>query len=316
MPDPRRVDLNLIIVLNVLLTERSIARSAEVLGITPTAVSASLNRLRGVLDDALLVRSGRSFELTERAQAMRSDVAEAALEVDRTFSMRPTFEPLVSDRRFSIAASDYVLATMTSPIFSLLRQEAPGTSIEFTGLIDVDPVDLLRRDVVIAGGGRAVPGKRQELFSDDIVCLVRHDHPMLVDGALSNEALGQLPYVQVVFTDQIVLVADDSLAAAGIVPRVVLTTNGIMTLPFLIADTDMFGFVPARLAEIYAPSLGLIVAHTNLARARLIEDVYWHPSRHSDPALAWLLDVLRRAARIVEFGWSADRRSYPRMPST
>lgn len=302
----RGVDANLVVVLDAILSETTTDGAARAAGMSPSALGSALGRLRDRLDDPVLVRSGKTFELTDHVRSLQPLVAQAMLEIRRTFDLRPTFDPLTSDRRFSIAASDYALGTMASALLTLLRDEAPGVSIDFSPLGDVEPVDLLRRDVVIAGAGAAVPGKRQSLFSDGFVCLVRAGHPALVDGALDLDALATVPYLQVVLSDRIVTVPDDTLASAGVAPNVAMTTSGFLTVPFLLEGTDLYGIVPARLADAYAELLGLTVAQTPLPRATLVESVYWHPSKSADPALRWLIDILRRTAEIVEFGPEAS----------
>ena len=93
-----------------------------------------------------------------------------------------------------------------------------------------------------------------------------------------------------------------------------MTTSGFLTVPFFLEGTDMYAFVPSRLAEHYAEQLGLTVAQTQVPRATLIEAVYWHPSKSSDPAVQWFIGILRKAAELVEFGdeTSATRRALGR----
>ncbi|MBX3195672.1 MAG: LysR family transcriptional regulator [Microbacteriaceae bacterium] len=305
MSELRGIDVNLIVVLDALLRERSIARAGEVIELSPPAVSGALAKLRKLLDDPLLVRAGRVFELTPRARALEPIVRDAMHEIGRTFDLRPLFDPATSDRRFHIWASDYALATMTSELFRVLKEEAPGTSVEFGSLGAIGPVELLRTDVVVASNGRGIPGKRQSLFSDSFVCIVRADHPRLVKGALTLEDLAELPFAQVTFDAPVRAVSDDALAAAGISPRVAMAVPGFLAVPFMVAGTDMFGLVPARVAELYAASLGLTVATTPLPHSTLVEVVYWHPSKTNDPALRWLVGILRKTAERVEFAGDA-----------
>ena len=84
-------------------------------------------------------------------------------------------------------------------------------------------------------------------------------------------------------------------------PRAAMTVPGFLPMPFVIAGTDMYGFVPARVAERYAPDLGLVVAETPLSHRTLVEVAYWHPSKTDDPALRWLIGILRKTAERIEF---------------
>ncbi|MFT3797393.1 LysR family transcriptional regulator [Microbacterium sp.] len=308
MSDVRKLDLNLIVVLDALLSERNLTHAGERVGMTQPAVSSALSRLRELFDDPLLEREGRQFVLTPRATSLIPSVAECMASVQRTFDTLPGFSPAESTRTFLVSASDYVLAEITSPLLTVLGREAPHTRVEFVPLpIEdvVSPVDLLRRDIMIAGTGRGVPGKRASLFSDRFVCIVDAANPALRDGALCLDALRRLRHVRCVFGAHSSTHIDDMLSAADIVPRTALTVQGFMPVPFAIAGTEWVGWVPERTATRYADLLGLVIAETPIAPSVLVEAAHWHPSKSDDPALQWLVQQLRRAAELVEFGTDA-----------
>jgi LysR family nod box-dependent transcriptional activator len=303
--DIRKLDLNLVVVLEALLAERNLTRAGERVGMTQPAVSSALTRLRELYDDPLLEREGRGFVLTPRAESLIPVVAECMVEVQRTFDVLPDFDPATSTRTFLVSASDYVLSEITSPLLSLLAREAPLTSIEFDPLpveATVTPIDLLRRDLMIVGTGRGVPGKRASLFSDRFVCVVDQNNPALRDGELSLEALARLAHVRSVFGPQVSTHVDDMLSAADIAPRVALTVQGFLPVPFAIAGTPWVGWVPERTAMRYADSLGLVIAKTPIKPSVLVEAAHWHPSKSADPSLQWLVRQLRATAEVLEFG--------------
>lgn len=301
MDDLRGIDLNLLGVLDAILTERSLTHAAEALGTTQPTVSGAAAKLRRLLDDPLLVRTGRTSQLTPRAQALLPVVRAARAEIDRTLNLRPMFDPAASDRQFRLSASDYALSVMTGPLLTVLERTAPGVSVEFGPMNSIDPIDLLRDDVAIASSSRGVPGKRQALFSDSMVCIVRRGHPRLRDRVFGLDELATVPYVQVGFGDGIVMYADEELAAAGARPHVARIVPGFLSVPFTVAGSDLYGFVPARLAGLYAEQLDLTVARIPLKLPVLVECAFWHPSRNDDPALRWFLTVLRDVAERVEF---------------
>jgi DNA-binding transcriptional LysR family regulator len=303
--DIRKLDINLVVVLEALLAERNLTRAGERVGMTQPAVSSALTRLRELYHDPLLEREGRGFVLTPRAESLIPVVAECMVEVQRTFDVLPDFDPATSTRTFLVSASDYVLSEITSPLLSLLAREAPLTSIEFDPLpveATVTPVDLLRRDLMIVGTGRGVPGKRASLFSDRFVCVVDQNNPALRDGELSLEALARLAHVRSVFGPQVSTHVDDMLSAADIAPRVALTVQGFLPVPFAIASTPWVGWVPERTAMRYADSLGLVIAKTPIKPSVLVEAAHWHPSKSADPSLQWLVRQLRATAEVLEFG--------------
>lgn len=305
MTEIRKLDLNLIVVLDALLIEKNLTRAGERVGMTQPAVSGALSRLRELFDDQLLERDGRGFVLTARAQALIPDVAACMVEVQRTFDVLPGFDPVTSDRTFVVTASDYVLSEITRPLLNLLAQEAPSVRVEFTGLrMDemTTPEDLLRSDVTIAANGRGVPGKHAALFSDEFVCVVDAMNPRLHDGALTLEDLRTLRHVRSVFGRHASTPVDDMLAEAGVVPEVALTVREFMSLPFAITGTPWVGWLPERTARRYADELGLVIAKTSITASVLVEVAYWHPSKNEDPALRWLIQRLRYVAEVVEFG--------------
>lgn len=302
MTDLRRIDVNLIVVLDAILNEMNLTRAGEVVGMSQPAVSGALARLRQQYGDPLLVRKGRVFELTERAEELKPIVAEAMTEIQRTFDIMPTFDPHVSKRTFSIAASDYVLTQMTNRLLEVIESEAPGVNISFDILppdASVSPVDLLRRDVIISGDPR-IAGKRKSLFSDRFVCIADANNPRLRGGKLSLADLEELRMVRVTFGEEMTTHVDQLLSQAGVVPRIGITVRGFLPVPFAIADTTMIGFVPERLAQQYASSLGIVIAETPLPTAMLIEAVHWHPSKTQDPALQWLIEMLRKTAEAMD----------------
>lgn len=305
MTDLRRVDINLLVVLDAILAEKNLTRAGERIGMTQPAVSGALARLRQQFDDPILVRSGRGFELTARALELQPVARDAMVEIARTFELMPTFDPIESSRTFLISASDYLLSQLTSPFIGLLTTEAPGVKVNFDSLpvgAVVEPNDLLRRDIIISGTGRGVPGKRQALFSDRFVCIVDSANPRLREGMLSLADLSDLRHVHSSFGERVLTHVDDMLAAAGITPQIGVSVQGFLAVPFAVSGTTMVGHVPERLAHQYRDSLGLVIASTPVPPATLVEAAHWHPSKTGDPALRWLLALLRKAAEIVEFG--------------
>lgn len=304
MTDVRKLDLNLVVVLGALLTERNLTRAGERVGMTQPAVSAALTRLRELYNDQLLEREGRGFVLTPFARSLVPAVVECLNEVHRTFDVLPEFDPATSSRTFLVTASDYVLSEITRPLLSVLAEAAPHTRVEFDGLpveAMVSPVDLLRRDVMIVGTGRGVPGKRASLFSDRFVCVVDATNAAIIDGRLSLDALSRLHHVRSVFGPHASTHIDDMLSIAGIVPRVALTVQGFLPVPFAVAGTPWVGWVPERTALRTASALGLMIVETPIVPSVLVEAAHWHPSKSGDPALQWLLQQLRTAAELVEY---------------
>ena len=184
--DPARLsgfDLNLLVVFDVLLAERNVTRAAKRLGVTQSAVSNALARLREALDDLVLVRAANGMVPTPRALALQRDVRDALTRIGGAIGGGSSFEPRTARRTFVIAATDYVQFVLLGALIERIRGSAPGVVLQvatpskdfpWSGL-EAGSVDLLLT------GNRAGPVPRglhrRWLFRDHIVCVLRADHP-------------------------------------------------------------------------------------------------------------------------------------------
>lgn len=303
MTDLRKIDVNLIVVLDAILNEMNLTRAGDAIGMSQPAVSGALARLRTQFDDPLLVRNGKIFEPTQRALELRPVVSQAMVEIKRIFDILPTFDPAISTRTFYVSASDYALAQLSAPLIRMMKQEAPGTSVAFETLpreSAISPVDLLRRDVIIAATGMGIAGKHQSLFSDSFVCVVDKKNPRLRQGRLEASDLEELRHVKISFGENIVTPVDIALTNLGITPQLGIVVEGFLSVPYQVQGTTMVGFVPEKIAQQYAKKLGLVIAETPLQSEMLIESVHWHPSKSGDPALKWLIGMLRKASEEID----------------
>ena len=302
MTDLKRIDLNLLVVLDAVLNEMNLTRAGEIVGMSQPAVSGALARLRQQFDDELLERKGRKYQLTEVAKSLKPAVAEAMLEVRRTFELLPTFDPKTSTRIFYIGATDYFLAQITSPLLNLMKSEAPGVDIKFN-VLPHDPamaeIDLLRRDVLVASPQIGLPGKKQALFSDSFVVIARKGHPAVKKGKLTTEQLKNLPRVHLDLGSKHQV---DKLFAdfAFDEDTEVVSVTEISLVPLMVSDTDLIGIVQEKLALQLLDSMALQIVETDLPRTTFIESVHYHPTKSNDPAIAWLISMLRKAAEIID----------------
>lgn len=309
MTDLPRVDANLIVVLDAIMTERNLTRAGEAIGMAQSSVSGALARLRRLLDDEILVRSGRSYELTPRAAALQPLVTEAVRQLERTYSLSPAFDPMTSERTFLVSASDYAFGELTGPLLRMLSREAPGMAVEFDSLPTEEggvlESNLARRDVVIASTSRGIPGRRLSLFADRFICVADQANPRLVDGALTTEDLRAMRHVICSIGDNLTPSAD-MLDSIGVLPSVIAHTRSLLQVAALVSGTEAVGIVPERIALRYGPTMGLVAVKTQMQPMTMVEAAYWHPDRNDDPSLRWFLGLLRRAAEQVEFPEGID----------
>lgn len=302
----RAMDANLLVVLRVLLEERNLTRTGELLLMSRPAVSAALRKLRDHYGDELLVREGRSLALTDLAASLVGPVSEALGAAEDLLTDRRHFDPRTSHTQFSAAMSDYAMAILGGPLLRLFHERAPTCTLQIDFLRahpDEMERQLLRRDVLIGPLGFGLPGGRDPVFADDLVCVVAAANPDLVDGALSADSLRRMPRAAVVIQWQSTegtFGLDDTLDAVGVPEdNIVVQVDRLLALPHVVSGSRLCAFMPSWLARRHADALGLVIADTPLERIPVIEAVHWNPRRHDDPALLWLRQVLADASREV-----------------
>jgi LysR family nod box-dependent transcriptional activator len=303
--DLRRIDVNLIVVLDAILREKNLTHAGDAVGMSQPAVSGALARLRVQFDDPLMVRNGKIFEPTAKALELMPLVEEVMREIERIFDILPAFDPQTSTRTFYIEASDYLLAQITGPLIRLIKQDAPNVNISFDAMpaeLGTSQIDLLRRDMIISAANLGIAGKRKSLFSDTFVCIADANNPRIVDGSFTLIDLAELRHCSVSFGSDIMSLIDLQLLDLGIIPKSALRVRGFLPVPFAIAGSELIGFVPERVANRFMDQLGLVIVKTPVPNCNLIEAAFWHPSKSGDPGLTWLTEMLRKAAEIVEFG--------------
>ena len=310
----KNLDLNLLPHLQVILELRNITRAAERLQLSQPATSAAMSRLRRHFDDELLVRNGRIYELTPFAQSLVPLVDEAMLHIQRATRVRSGFDPATSEREFVIAASDYAAALIVGPLRGILREEAPGVSVDFvptakTG-IQGQMADYSKIDLLVGPTGYQMQGASKQVFRDSFVAIADAGNPLLQQPRLTLADLTAVPHAVGYFGEGISTPADKLFESRGFQRRVAAVVAGFLSLPLLVEGTDLVALVPRMLAARAQRGADIVVLEfSEDAEASLVEAMYWHPSQAEDPASVWLRSVVQRScARLHELFPAAAHR--------
>ena len=299
MADVGGVDLNLLVALGALLEDRNLTRAGVRIGLSQPAMSAALARLRKHFGDELLEREGRGYRLTELGDQLLPTVQEALRQMEATMDRSPEFDPVTADREFSIAASDYTVSILADPLLRRVKQAAPGIRLELHPIptdMSFSTHGIVKHDVVVGPVGYDFPGRRVELFRDRFVCVVDPANPRLKDGRLTLADVGELPHAVPTFGHGEPTPADRMLDDLGLHRHVQVTVVGWLTVPFVVAGTGLLAIVPERLARRVADTVKLAVVEPPFGDVALVECAFWHPKRSGDPAVRWLLSVIRDVA--------------------
>lgn len=294
----KKLDLNLLVALDALLTERSITRAGQRLSLTPSAMSSALARLRVHFKDELLVQVGRKMEPTPRAEGLHDAVRDVLLRIESTIDTHPQFNPAASDRTFSILMSDYTQMVLLPHLMALATQARCTARFQLLPQV-TDPQRALERsdaDLLIIPSGFASPEHPQEvLYEEDFVCVVWRD------GELGRGELTMERYLaagHVVMQPSVPI--GESFEASfvkryGVERRVAISTYGFAPLPVLVCGTGYVATVHVRLAQALTAAWPLELKTSPLPIDKMAQCVQWHKYRTHDPGLVWLRDLLRQA---------------------
>jgi DNA-binding transcriptional LysR family regulator len=291
-----RVDLNLLVPLQLLLEERSVTRAAIRMGLSQPAMSHALARCRKVLGDELLIRVGTALEPTVRGRSLLEPLRRILREVTRDVLARPEFDPTTSTRRFRVSATSSTALVVLPPLLTLLEREAPGVSIQLMPALDRgdDLIDMPEIDVVLLADRVPSALPRESLYTDRWVVVAAKDNPMTRDG-VTLETLATLPHIIFEITEGIHIQPYSALAGMGVWPKVRLRSHDFGLLPTLVGSTGCVAIVQERLARLYADA-GLIDTFPLPVEALSLSlDLLFNPRFAQDPACAWLRGQLRRA---------------------
>lgn len=313
------MDLNLIRVFDALLEEQNTTRAGERLGLSQSAVSHALAKLRRVLGDELFIRGPQGMHPTPRAMELAEPLRAALDQIDAALS-EPRFDPATSNATFVIAGTDFYIAGLLARLTARIGRDAPGVHLWLRQMNDLNLVDQLDRGMLHLALGRfgRVPSRfrREPLESLQMVWIMRHDHPA-AGRPLTLEVLGRYPHVDVMLSGQASTEAgamqeqeglertfvtsdpaalDRLLRDAGMVRRIGATVPLITAVPPIIAATDMIALVPASLADQTPGGLRLASAPGPLPLPPTRIEMLSHNRYGAHPSVVWLRDVLRDLA--------------------
>jgi DNA-binding transcriptional LysR family regulator len=293
------IDLNLLVVLRALLTERHVTRAARLLGLSQSATSHALARLRELYGDPLLVRSGRALEPTPRALELLPSLVRGLSELEGGVRGPAPFEPSRARRALRIGAADYVQAVLGGPLLGLVQQEAPGIDLQitsYTNMLDQLEADALDMAVLPRG---PLPARflSEPLFEDRFTCILREQHPVLGRKRFSSDLYLQLGHVLVAPGGTPGSMVDTLLARRGLARRVVLQVSSFLLAPVVVAETDFVSTGPERLLRRMSAHLPIRVVPAPIKLPRIALRLVWHSRWDHDSAHRWMRDAMLRAAR-------------------
>ncbi|MFN8110750.1 MAG: LysR family transcriptional regulator [Thermoleophilia bacterium] len=289
-----RPDLNLLVTLDAVLAEGSVTGAARRLGLSPSAMSRSLSRLRDTTGDPLLVRAGRGLVPTPRALELRDQVARLVREAEA--ALGPADEPDLArlERTFTLRTSEGFVENFGPALIARVGAEAPAVRLRFVQKPDKEAAPLREGDVDLETGvvePTTGPELRaQALFRDRMVGVLREGHP-LARGTITRSRYLRGRHIGVSRSGTAQWPVDPALEAMGLQRRVVTVVTGFAAAVGLARGSDLIASVPER----HTANLreGMHTFPLPFATPEFAVSLLWHPRMDADPAHRWLRAVVR-----------------------
>jgi len=294
-----RLDLNLLRVLDTVLSERSVVRAARRLHVTPSAISNALARLRSALGDPLVIRSGRGVVPTTRAAGLAPSLKRALSELERAVQS-DAFDPATTTRQFTLAMSDAGQIAFLPRLMKVLAKEMPRSQLRVVGIdtyISSGGITGQEVDVATIAVAERAPGVHSmPLYKEESVLVARRGHPR-ASARINKGQLGQLQHVDVqVAPGRGYRELAGTYARLNIKREVALVVPSFIAAAAVVAHTDFVATLPTSLVDDLGERLGLRVITAPVPRITAEIKLVWHERTATDLAMRSFREVVARAA--------------------
>ncbi len=307
--DLSKLDLNLLLVLRALLQERNVTRAGETIGLSQSATSHALGRLRQVFNDPLLVRSTKGMVPTPRALELLEPLHKILLDIEQL--IQPTiFEPKIAQGTIQLAASDYATVVILPKVLKQISDNAPHLNLECHHWHS-DILDVLRNGGIDLALGvlnlqQASEFRFQTLFVEDFVSIVRADHPITQTDftiesyvawshaliTITNSSVSAIPNSPVSHVDTV-------LSDLGVKRRVMLKLPHFLSAPVIVAQTDLILTLPRRIAMLFATYTNIAMLEPPIELGKYNYLQIWHERLDCDPLHIWLRELIASQTQLL-----------------
>jgi DNA-binding transcriptional LysR family regulator len=288
------IDLNLLRVFDAVLHEKGVTPAAARLGLTQPAVSNALARLRKVFGDVLFVRTPRGVDATPFARELAEPVRQALALLESALAHGPGFDPATSTRAFRFYMSDLGQIEFLPPLVERVQGSAPKVRLEAVAL-DVEDISgaLAAGALDLAIGflpALGPPVRRQALFRDPYVCLMRADHPA-IGKTLTRKKFLEASHALVSYRGGH-RVIEEALERAGLARRIALRVPHFTVVPMVLERSDLILILPLRVARVYEKRGNFKSLPPPVPIPPADVAVHWHERFEADPGNRWLRDLV------------------------
>ena len=296
------VDLNLLVAFDAMLTEGSVSRAAQLIGLSQPAMSKRLSRLRTLFRDDLFVRSGDGIRPTERALDLADAIRSALRQIEDALGGHGKFNASHLARAFRIGAMDHTAAVLLPQVMAMVRTQAPRAALIVRTMDRRRLVDALEHgdiDVALAVLPDAPAAvRRTPLFEERYVSLVSTRHRE-IKKRLTLPLFLKYPHLLVTHVGDLKGAVDRLLDERGLKRQVAMSLPYHLASPAIIANTDMIATLSTRIVRL-SPWAGVRAFPVPIEFPSFRETMLWHRRNDSDPAHTWLRGMILSASKTLE----------------
>jgi LysR family transcriptional regulator, nod-box dependent transcriptional activator len=297
--DFHNFDIGLLVALDALLTEKSVTRAGERLHLSQPATSIILSRLRQYFGNQLLVPSGRRMVLTPLAESLAPSVRNCLIQIQHTVLSQTEFDPAASDRKFCLAASDYVTSVLMPQVMQQVARQAPGIKFELVRLdesmdqkLENGDIDFLIRPSVYAIAAHP----SESLFEDTHTCVVWSKNSLIGNKVSRNQFL-KAGHIEVHFGHAPAIFEGWFAAHYGKSRNIEVVAQDFEVACRLVAGTNRIATVMSRMALLCADYMPIRLIRPPFAIPKVIHCLQWHRYQDQDPGHLWIRAIFKNAAR-------------------
>lgn len=286
----RSINLNLIPLLQALINEESVVAAARKANLSQPAMSGALARLRYLLDDPLLVRSGRSMNLTPRAEELRGKVNRLCADIDDLFAP-VRFDPATAEKEFVVAVPDYLAFLISKAFLPRQRAEAPGITFRFVGVPNDLPewLQSSQIDLAVCGNFGVWPTlEYEQLFEDRVVISLARNHPLHKKKRVTLEQLLDYPYLSYRPSHQRMA---SGIGSLDLKPQ--LTVGQFADAVLLSQEGDYVAAAPKSLIDALAEILPLSQVDIADKEPPIDTGIFWVKAYGEAPDMRWLRGMIK-----------------------
>lgn len=290
----KNLDLNLLVALDLFLTEKNVSKAAEKMFITQSSASSALARLRNYFDDELLISVGKHMELTPRAKKLVDPVKQILMSIDHQIIAPPEFDPYDLQMTFTLCLSDYTLTTFIPPFLQFIKNQGYKINFIFKPQA-MDPVKTLENGeadlLIIPAQYLTEKHPHKDIYIEKFVCIADENHPRLKDN-LTLEVFENEKHIVMKPAHNLDSFESIAVKEMKLNRDIALTTFSFSSIPELIKDSEYIAIVHKRLGEKYIQNTNLSLFSLPFDLPDMQQSIQWHRFRNEDAELKFLIQII------------------------